>query len=365
MNPELVPLHQEISRALDAHRSALAAAMTERQYVARPDLAERYGERGRAHCRQDAEYHLSYLADAIASSSPTLFADYVAWARVMLEARGIPAGDLAANLEILREVLAGDLPAAQAAAAGAYVAAGLSALGAPGESAAADPDPAEEASGWEPLDDLFRRYLEALLDGRRQTASRLIQDAVEEGAGVRDIYLHVFQRTQHEIGRLWQTNRISVAQEHLCTAATQLIMSQLYPYIFSTAKNGRVLVGACVAGDLHEIGVRMVSDFFEMEGWDTFYLGASTPTADLVRTLEERRADVLAISATMPFHVRAVTGLIAAARARLGERLKILAGGYPFNVDPDLWRRIGADGSARDAAEAIALAERLVAERDR
>lgn len=74
---------------------------------------------------------------------------------------------------------------------------------------------------------------------------------------------------------------------------------------------------------------------------------------------------MLAISATMPFHVRAVTGLIAAARARLGERLKILAGGYPFNVDPDLWRRIGADGSARDAAEAIALAERLVAERDR
>ena len=63
-----------------------------------------------------------------------------------------------------------------------------------------------------------------------------------------------------------------MAQEHYCTAATQLIMSQLYPYIFTTGKNGRVLVGTCVSGDLHEIGVRMVSDFFEMEGWDTFYL---------------------------------------------------------------------------------------------
>jgi methanogenic corrinoid protein MtbC1 len=37
-----------------------------------------------------------------------------------------------------------------------------------------------------------------------------------------------------------------------------------------------------------------------------------------------------------------------------------MVGGYPFNVDPDLWRRIGADGSARDASEAIGVAQRLV-----
>lgn len=41
--------------------------------------------------------------------------------------------------------------------------------------------------------------------------------------------------------------------------------------------------------------------------------------------------------------------------------VKVLVGGYPFNVDLDLWRRIGADGCARDAAEAIELAKRLAA----
>ena len=103
-------------------------------------------------------------------------------------------------------------------------------------------------------------------------------DAIQHGTSVHDIYLHVFQRSQYEVGRLWQTNQISVGQEHLCTAATQLIMSQLYPLIFGTERKNRRIVAACVGGDLHEIGIRMVADFFEMDGWDTFYLGADVPT---------------------------------------------------------------------------------------
>jgi methanogenic corrinoid protein MtbC1 len=347
-------LNRSVSQALDTHRGALAAAVTERQFDLRPDLLARYGERGRHHCHKDAEYHLSYLADSIASDSPALFADYIDWAQVMLSARGIPAGDLAGNLEILGEILRRELPGEPGEVASRYVEAGLRVLG------QAAP-PGVESPVAEPFDELFQPYMEALLDGRRQEASQRIRRAVEDGVSVKDVYLHVFQRTQYEIGRRWQTNRLSVAQEHYCTAATQLIMSQLYPYIFSTEKNGLALVGSCVAGDLHEIGVRMVSDFFEMEGWDTFYLGANTPTADLIRTLEERRADVLAVSATMAFHVRAVAGLIAAVRSRL-DGVKVLVGGYPFNVDPGLWRRIGADGSARDAQEAVELAGRLVLE---
>ena len=88
---------------------------------------------------------------------------------------------------------------------------------------------------------------------------------VEQGTPARDIYLQVFQPAQREVGRLGQTNRISVALEHYVTAATQPIMSQLYPRIFSPEKTGRRLIATCVGGELHEIGVRMVADFFEMD----------------------------------------------------------------------------------------------------
>jgi methanogenic corrinoid protein MtbC1 len=62
----------------------------------------------------------------------------------------------------------------------------------------------------------------------------------------------------------------------------------------------------------------------------------------------------------MSYHLRAVTDLIAAVRASdVGERVKILVGGYPFNLVPDLWQLVGADACARDAQDALAVAARL------
>jgi methanogenic corrinoid protein MtbC1 len=214
----------------------------------------------------------------------------------------------------------------------------------------------------EALSPQAHQYLEALRRGERHIASHLVLDAVATGTPIKDVYLHVFQPAMHEVGRLWQINRISVAQEHFCTAATQLIMSQLYTHVFASKKNGRTLIGTCVAGDLHEIGVRMVADFFEMEGWSTYYLGANTPDAAVISAIVEQRADVLAVSATISYHVEGVRTLIHAVRQhREAGRVKILVGGYPFNRDPGLWEIVGADGSASDALRAIRLADKLVA----
>jgi methanogenic corrinoid protein MtbC1 len=275
----------------------------------------------------------------------------------MLVKRGVPALDLAGLLETMKELLRQELPPEFCRVACDYLEGALRKL----------PRLPEDLPGCisdgTPLAVLAEKYLRALLQGARQVACKLILDAVQNGTPVRDIYLHVFQPTQHELGRLWQVNKISVAQEHYCTAATQLIMSQLYPRIFGGVKTHGTLVAACVAGDLHEIGARMVSDFFEMEGWHTHYLGANVPTPAVVQTVVELQAQVLAISATITYHVRAVAGLIVAMRRAPGcAGVKILVGGHPFNVAPDLWRDIGADGSARDAQGAILLANHFTSQ---
>jgi methanogenic corrinoid protein MtbC1 len=98
----------------------------------------------------------------------------------------------------------------------------------------------------------------------------------------------------------------------------------------------------------------MLADFLEMAGWDTFFLGADTPIAGTLQQVAERAPDVLAISASMPLHVQAVADLIAATRAA-GNPPRIVVGGAPFNSLPGLWKDVGADGCARDAAEAIAV----------
>jgi MerR family transcriptional regulator, light-induced transcriptional regulator len=354
MSNETETIEKHAGRLISGARAALAEAVTARHYELNPSLETRYGAAGREKCLQDANYHLSYLAEAVGSALPSLFADYVAWAKVMLEARGVPASDLARNLEVIRDVVSERLPAGEGEAAARYVDEGIRRL---------PRMPSELPSLLDdgPHSTLARAYIEALLKGRRRDASLLVLEAVESGMSVHDVYLHVFQRSQREIGRLWQLNLLSVAQEHYCTAATQLIMSQLYPRVFSTERNGRTLVAACVAGDLHEIGLRMVADFFEMDGWDTFYVGANAPAPSVVQTIAERGADVLAVSATITSHVREARSLIEAVRASVECReVKVIAGGYPFLVAPELWREIGADATAADAEGAVAMAHSLL-----
>lgn len=354
---------QDYKEEIDAKREILARQITDLHFERHPDLDKKYGAIGRIKCHEDAKYHLSYLAEAVGNAQPELFADYILWAKFMLQGRGVPASDLFENLKVMREIVSESLSDDVASLTTKCIDAGIEQLEVARRAnirTNIEVDLPSRITQENPLHELATRYLNALLQGDRQAASSMILDAVQHGASVKDIYLHVFQPSQHEVGRLWQINQLSVAQEHYCTAATQLIMSQLYPHIFSTEKNGKSMVATCVSGDMHEIGIRMISDFFEMEGWDTFYLGANVPADSVVRSIKERKADLLAVSATMTFHVNAVRKMIEAIRK--DDQVKstiVIVGGYPFNIAPSLWQEIGADGQATDAEAAVQLAHKL------
>ena len=205
-----------------------------------------------------------------------------------------------------------------------------------------------------------------LLRARRGEATELIIGAVETGEfSVQEVYLGVFDPVLREVGKLWQDNQLSIAQEHFISATTQLIMSRLYPKIFSSTPHGRRMIAACAGPELHEIGLRMVADFFELGGWDTYYIGANLPLDAVLTAVTKRAAALLALSATMPSHLSYVHRLIQGLRADEALRsTTVLVGGAAFCMDPDLWRSIGADGFSADAGSAVALAEQLYATKE-
>ena len=301
-----------------------------------------------ARCLEDAGYHLRYLSEAVEAGEPALFVHYARWAKTMLIARHIPVEDLVANLEVMLDVLGKELPTSMQTPAVDYVRSAIWSLTLANDNPSfLDPS--------QPLAELAKQYLDALLRYERHTASALILGAVENQVSVREIYCHVFEPCQYEIGRLWQSNVVSIAQEHYCTASTQLIMAQLYPYIFRSDRTSRgTIVAACVSGELHEIGARMLCDLLEMEGWNTIYLGANVPAAGIVDVLRDNHSNILAISASMTFHIRAVREVIAAVRLA-SPTTRILVGGYAFKIAPSLWRDVGADYWTMDASDAISL----------
>ena len=76
--------------------------------------------------------------------------------------------------------------------------------------------------------------------------------------------------------------------------------------------------------------------------------------------MADHKANLLAISVTLPIHVSKAAALIKQIKSNpeLSE-LTILVGGYPFIQHPDLWKKINADGFAEDANQAIMIAEQL------
>ena len=346
---------RKVVQELEAHKEELAELVTSMHFERHPELYKKYGEEGRKKCYEDTIYHLDYLEQAARVNSQELFNNYLGWARTMLKERDIPQSDLFDNIVILREAIKKTLPDAETSSLLEYVNEGLSSL---------QNRKTEDISFLDKNDPLFdeaREYLDLLLSGERKEAAQLIEKLVNGGTPIKDIYEHIFQKTQYEVGALWQKNKITVAHEHYCTAATQLIMSQLYPKIFSMEKSDKRMVACSVADELHEIGIRMVTDFFEMEGWDTHYLGANMPDSHLTESVKEKNADVLAISVTLPLHISRAKKLIQKLREEEElKNLKIMVGGYPFKVVPDLWKKIGADASAGSAYDAIEIANRLI-----
>jgi methanogenic corrinoid protein MtbC1 len=160
---------------------------------------------------------------------------------------------------------------------------------------------------------------------------------------------------------MWQMNRITVGQEHFCTATTQLVISNLFPMLLS-AKAGRFkLIAACVGDELHEVGLRIVTDLLELSGWTTRYLGANVPASSIVDAAIASDADVIALSVTLTPHLADAQRIVSALRLDPRTKAKkILVGGAPFQLDGELWKSIGADGWAPDGRAALPVIESLV-----
>jgi methylmalonyl-CoA mutase cobalamin-binding domain/chain len=194
--------------------------------------------------------------------------------------------------------------------------------------------------------DLRTRYVDALVAGDLAAAERLIAGS---GADVRTLYLEVLQPALYEIGRRWEEAEISVAQEHLATAATQSLMARLAERLDGGARRDRRVLVACAEGELHSIGVRMVADFLEADGWDVLFVGALSPPSAVADLAAAQGVDVVALSAALAQRVPEIVRAVEALRA-LATVPVIAVGGQAFGGDADVALRTGADLYAPDAA---------------
>lgn len=213
----------------------------------------------------------------------------------------------------------------------------------------------------EELAALRDRYLDLQLEGDRRGAIRLLlEEGLGTGMGVAELQFEVIGAAQREVGRLWEENRLSVAQEHLATAISQVALAQLYQATQSRATSGRRVLVACVDGDLHDFPARMLADHLDLQGHDVRFLGASVPVDHLIRFIETERPHLVALSVTMSLHAGQLRETVRALKERYPS-LPIVAGGHACRWAPGLAREAGAEGCAGDARDAAVMIERVLA----
>jgi len=203
-------------------------------------------------------------------------------------------------------------------------------------------------------------YLADLLSLRRGAALERIMDAFRSGYAITDIYLDVFQESLYEIGRLWETNRIGVAEEHMGTAITQFIMANLYQYLEKSGVSRGRLVVTGIEGELHQVGANMISDILEADGWDVVFLGADVSPPDVIQSVRDHNADLLGISATMVMSLPSVIALVGLVRSEFGAKAPtIMLGGGAFTGLSKFPPELAGCLYGRDLADALRLTQAL------
>lgn len=179
------------------------------------------------------------------------------------------------------------------------------------------------------LNESEKKFLEALLAGQHSTCSDLVHSFLAKQISIKELYENIIKRAMYDVGELWEYSKISVATEHLASAIVASILNQLYTEIVSKEKINKTVIATCVENEFHQIGIKMICDIFEMNGWNALFLGSSTPISELIGFIKLKKPDLLAISLSLFFNLPSLEKMIQHVQKEFPD-LPILVGGQAF-----------------------------------
>jgi methylmalonyl-CoA mutase cobalamin-binding domain/chain len=120
-----------------------------------------------------------------------------------------------------------------------------------------------------------------------------------------------------------------------------------------------VVVLGTTQGDIHEIGKMLVGTLLSAHGFRVHDLGVDVAGETFAARARELQADIVGVSALLTTTMRNQKGVVEALeKAGLRSQIKVMVGGAP--VTRRWAEEIGADGYAKDAMSAVALARSLM-----
>ncbi|MDH7556498.1 MAG: cobalamin-dependent protein [Candidatus Methanosuratincola sp.] len=112
-----------------------------------------------------------------------------------------------------------------------------------------------------------------------------------------------------------------------------------------------------VRGDIHDIGKNVVKLMLDAAGFKVIDLGRDVPNEKFVEAAVKENAELVGLSALMTTSMVNMPEIIKELKSKSPKTITMVGGGP---ISPELAKNYGADGYAKDAAEAVKVAKSLV-----
>lgn len=335
MTPALFLKEIDTVASLDDCRAAALAVLADALRASAAPMWREFADSVPQQAHAEARQFMDFLDVSFSRHGSEAFTRYLLWLRQVLVARHVHPDVLDGCLDELAKLFAARAPAHARAALLGLVREGQYAL------------------RWHQAPVLWRErtparlticnvFESALLAGDHARAQALFQEVLDTSANPTSAAIELVQPALYRIGRKWQDNQISVAQEHLATAIVQALLAGASTQGARRPANDQSALLALAPGNMHEVGLRIVADALDYAGWATRCLPAATTLRDIVEAVQAERPRVLAVSAALPQHLMSARALFSELRARCGARTPyLLLGGLAVNDYPDIARAAG------------------------
>jgi len=344
---------------LDENMEKIAKAVYDNHFAIDKKLSLEYDQRRKRMMYEDIVYNLGYLDTAIFFKDGNIFKNYAGWIFNLLcnlmpdIGKDRIKSQMITHYELLKTSICTVLDEENAEMAAIFI---DSAIDATNNFSFDDLYGDEFLSG--KYEDVKSEYLSLLMANKSRDAIQFIKNSNNE-IPLETLYDDVLKNVMYRVGDLWFKNEITVDKEHYCTSTTQVALSQFYDKIFSSPRKDKTIITCCIGSELHEMGIRMLSDIFEYNGWDSFYLGSAVPLSAILHGIENYNPMIIGISVTMPHHLKNCFETVKAIREKFGDKVKIMVGGRAFTLTDNVWEKWPVDFYSKNANDAVKWAETL------
>jgi 5-methyltetrahydrofolate--homocysteine methyltransferase len=207
------------------------------------------------------------------------------------------------------------------------------------------------------MPDLKQLY-DSVVSGDAKATQAITQQALADGVDPLKLVNEYMVPAMDEVGRRFEANEYFVPELLISARAMKAALELIRPLLTARGDQplGRVAIGT-VKGDLHDIGKNLVGSLLEGGGFEVIDLGVNVTPEKFIATVNEKNANIVAMSALLTTTMPAMkTTIDALKQAGVRSKVKVLIGGAP--ITQKYADEIGADGYSENAVGAVALAKK-------